>query len=242
MTDMKIVAYRLYPNDRRVRIAAGERDRRWMDETQESYAYRCLPLNIANQHGWAVYPAKEIKAIWTGGSRIEDIDIFHDGEGIAASAFGHGVLTFHILHVIKLPPQYNLHISGAPNIVKRGIVPLTGIYEADWAPFSFTMNWKFTEPDMEVRFPPEEPICFFFPVQRNLIERFDFAIEDIREAPALAEEHRIWNAGRTAFLKDLDKQDGSWQKHYFQGRLPSGGACPVDDHKTKLKLSDPKKS
>jgi hypothetical protein len=104
------------------------------------------------------------------------------------------------------------------------------------------MNWKFTEPDMEVRFPPEEPICFFFPVQRNLIERFDFAIEDIRDAPALAEEHRIWNAGRTAFLKDLDKQDGSWQKHYFQGRLPSGGACPVDDHKTKLKLSDPKKS
>ena len=31
MTDMKIVAYRLYPNDSRVRISAGERDRR--DET-----------------------------------------------------------------------------------------------------------------------------------------------------------------------------------------------------------------
>ena len=88
MTDMKIVAYRLYPNDSRVRISAGERDRRWMDETQDSYAYRCLPLNIANQHGWAVYPASEISAIWTGGPRIEDIDIFHSGQGIAASAFG----------------------------------------------------------------------------------------------------------------------------------------------------------
>ncbi len=75
MTESKIVAYRLYPNDNRVRIAAGERDRRWMDETQDSYAYRCLPLNIANQHGWAVYPASEIRAIWTGGSRVEDIDI-----------------------------------------------------------------------------------------------------------------------------------------------------------------------
>ena len=242
MPDKKIIAYRLHPNDTRVRIAAGERDRRWMDDTQDSYAYRCLPLNIANQHGWAVYPKSQISAIWTGGTRLEDIDIFQNGEGVAASAFGHGVLTFHILHVIRLPPHYNLHISGAPNFFKRGIVPLTGIYEADWAPFSFTMNWKFTEADLEVRFSPDEPICFFFPLPRNLIESFDFAVEDIKTASDLASEHATWNEGRAAFLKDLENQDGNWQKHYFQGRLPSGGKCPVDDHKTKLKLSAPKKT
>lgn len=242
MSKPRLTAYRLHPNDERVRIAPGERDRGWMDQTQQSFAYRCLPLNIANQHGWAVYPRSRISASWTGGDRLEDVRIAQNGEGLAVSAFGHGVLTFHIMHVIRLPAHYNLHISGAPNFVKRGIAPLTGIYEADWAPFSFTMNWKFTEPDTEVRFAPHEPICFFFPLPRGMIEAFDFAVEEIASAPDLAREHRIWNDGRSAFLKDLDKQEGGWQKHYFQGRLPSGGACPVDDHQTKLKLSDPNKS
>lgn len=26
--------------------------RTWMDATDDRFAYRCLPLNIANQHGW----------------------------------------------------------------------------------------------------------------------------------------------------------------------------------------------
>ena len=242
MSENRITAYRLHPNDVRVSIRAGERDRLWMDATQDAFAYRCLPLNIANQHGWAVYPRSRISAVWNGGARTEDVQVQQSGEGLAVSAFGNGVLTFHVMHVIRLPPHFNLHISGAPNFVKRGIAPLTGIYEADWAPFSFTMNWKFTEPDIEVRFAPHEPICFFFPVPRNLIESFDFVIEDIAAAPAVADEHRIWNESRSAFLRDIDKQDGGWQKHYFQGRLPSGGKCPVADHKTRLKLSDPSDS
>ena len=27
-------------------------DRHWMEESDRRFAYRCLPLNIANTHGW----------------------------------------------------------------------------------------------------------------------------------------------------------------------------------------------
>ena len=33
-----------------IRPAPARRD--WMDATPESFAYRCLPLDIANAHGW----------------------------------------------------------------------------------------------------------------------------------------------------------------------------------------------
>lgn len=240
MHDKVLTAYRIYPHEKRVRIAPCPAERAWMDKTQDAFAYRCLPLNIANQHGWAVSAAQPISAVWNGGNHTSDVRIPQDAGGVAASAFGNGVLTFHIMHLIKLPPHYSLFISGAPNTVKRGIVPLTGIFEADWAPYSFTMNWKFTDVEFPVRFEAGEPFCFFFPVERNLIEQFQFKFDDLANAPEIKTEHDIWKTGRRDFLDRIDEHGGGWQKNYFQGRMPSGGKCPHDDHKTKLKLSAPK--
>ena len=35
-------------------IRPAEPTREWMDRTRLSFAYRCLPLNIANAHGWEI--------------------------------------------------------------------------------------------------------------------------------------------------------------------------------------------
>ena len=35
-------------------------------------------------------------------------------------------------------------VTGPFNQPKDAIQPLTAIVETDWAPFTFTMNWKFT--------------------------------------------------------------------------------------------------
>src|SRR5271165_1161304 len=37
-------------------IRPAEPTRAWMDATPEAFAYRCLPLNIANAHGWEILP------------------------------------------------------------------------------------------------------------------------------------------------------------------------------------------
>ena len=56
------------------------------------------------------------------------------------SHFGSGVLTFHAGYLFRTPPGWAVWARGAPNTVKDGIVPLDGLVETDWLPFTFTMN------------------------------------------------------------------------------------------------------
>ena len=56
-----------------IRPASSRRE--WMDETADSFAYRCLPLNVANAHGWEILSRIGCEARWDGGSRTDAITI-----------------------------------------------------------------------------------------------------------------------------------------------------------------------
>ena len=93
--------------------------REWMDKTSDSFAYRCLPLNIANAHGWEILSPLSFDAIWDGRDSGDAIR-FRGGAGSQfheqpVSIFGYGVLTFHIEAVFRTPPGWNLWIGGSPN-------------------------------------------------------------------------------------------------------------------------------
>ena len=45
-----------------IRPAAPRRS--WMDVTPEKFAYRCLPLDIANAHGWEILAPAGVHARW----------------------------------------------------------------------------------------------------------------------------------------------------------------------------------
>jgi hypothetical protein len=49
-------------------------EREWM-ETSDRFAYRCLPLVVANQSGWIVRSPAAFLARWNGGPRKEDVEI-----------------------------------------------------------------------------------------------------------------------------------------------------------------------
>jgi len=117
-------------------------DRAWMDATNERYAYRCLPLNIANAHGWEILCPSGFACGWTGENNVEAILVGPDKDTIAPaiSHFGYGVLTFHVPFLFRTEPGYDLMVMGPINRPKDGIAPLTGIVETDWAPFTFTMK------------------------------------------------------------------------------------------------------
>jgi hypothetical protein len=213
-----------------------------MDATPDRFAYRCLPLNIANQHGWEVLCPVDVTATWDGGMGKEAIRIVSAGpEGLLpVSHFGSGVLTFHIHCLLRTEPGLNLWVSGPVNAPKHGIAPLTGVVETDWAPYSFTMNWKFTAPDTTVTFTAGEPICHFFPLPRDLVEVVEPVMVPLADDPAFAAQHERWSAERHSFIEDLG-QEGTqarvqgWQKAYFRGRNPDGTAGSPE-HRTKLGL------
>lgn len=219
--------------------------RAWMDDTPEAFAYRCLPLNIANAHGWEVLNHHGFEAVWNGESSTDGVTLRLDPGATPAlapvSLFGQGVITFHIQGLFQTPPGWNLWIGGSPNRPKDAIQALTGVVETDWSPFTFTVNWRFTRPDQWVRFEAMEPIAFFFPVRRADIEAFVPRYAPIDDAPALKERFAAWSRARDEFHRQMASATPAapadkWQKHYYRG-VDVAGEALVDDHRAKLRLT-----
>lgn len=232
--NLKLICYDL-GGGQKLRPAPLERD--WMDRTDQKYAYRCLPLNIANMHGWEILCSSDCTARWDGGATIDSVKV--SGQGmLPVSHFGTGVLTFHVHFLFRTEPGYNLYVTGPVNRNKADIVPLSGVVETDWAPYTFTMNWIFTRAN-EVTFKIGEPICTIFPIPRALIESVEPEFRPLEDDSELAEAYRGWVKSRNDFNTDL-KVTGSaaqterWQKSYFKGKMPGGGNA--EHHQTKLRL------
>src|SRR5580692_8143916 len=103
------------------------------------------------------------------------------------------ILTFHVEGLFRTPPGWNLWVGGSPNRPKDGIYPLTGIVETDWAPYTFTMNWRFTRPNHWVRFEAEEPICFVFPIQRGYLEEVTPRLMPMESDPEVLRQFAEWS-------------------------------------------------
>lgn len=226
------------------RIRPAEPTRPWMDATPEAFAYRCLPLNIANAHGWEILSPCGFEAIWYGGPEVRDVTV-RVPAGVPepdrpVSLFGQGTITFHIQGLFRTPPGWNLWISGSPNRAKDGIAPLSAVVETDWAPYTFTMNWRFTRRNRWIRFAADEPICFVFPVQRAALEEMQPKFVPMSRAPEVAEQFAAWSRSRNAFQAQVMQQrpqSGSdqWQKRYYRG-LDMQDQAGVADHQAKLRL------
>ena len=225
-------------------IRPAEATRAWMDATPESFAYRCLPLNIANAHGWEVLSPCDAEAYWTGRSGTEDV-IVRPAPGTAAhdapvSLFGQGTITFHIQALFRTPPGWDLFITGSPNSFKEGVMPLSGVVETDWSPYTFTMNWRFTRRGHWVRFTRGEPICFIFPVQRGALERMEPKFVALDQNPELAADFHAWSQSRNQFQAEVEADPyrppaDKWQKRYYRG-VPMRSERPVPGHKARLRL------
>lgn len=242
---MKLTLYPLSDREPPVRAASSRRE--WMDATPESFAYRCLPLAVANQHGWEVFTPTGVTATWNGGDRVEDVVPVLDDPmalhkpGSAMANFGSGILTFEMGFLLRTPPGWNIWVSGPVNQPKDAIAPLSGVIETDWSPYSFTMNWRFTRPG-EVRFEAGEAIAHLFPVRRDLFDRITPEIKSLHADPKASRQMEIWRESRTDFMQRLKTGDEAaaeekWQKGYYRGLWPDGSKGP-GDHKTKIRVKD----
>jgi hypothetical protein len=237
----KLVAYVLDGHAFHIRPAPLERD--WMDQTHQRFAYRCLPLNIANAHGWELLTPSGFTARWNGLPAKDAVEVIPDRAGetaLGVGHFGHGILTFHVSCIFRTEPGADLFVTGPLNRPKDGISALTGIVETDWSNYSFTMNWLFTRPYAEVHFDAGEPFAHVFPVQRGALEQIVPEMRVLSEKPDMEREYKTWSASRDGFNADLEKpgskaERAGWQKSYFRGLSPCGAPAP-QSHRSRLRL------
>jgi hypothetical protein len=245
---MKLECYLLAGG--RLEIHPASRRRGWMDDTPDAFAYRCLPLPMANSHGWEIRCPASLEARWNGGNEPQDVEIVCDdgSAGGASGRFGSGILTMDIPAIFRTPPGFNLWVTGPVNQFKDGIQPLSALVETDWMPYTFSMNWKFTRPHAPVRFEQGEPFCFFFPVPRGQLEQFDPEIRPLSSDAALEQQHacarhkRLFLSGLAQLkpegVKDLNPRtlhQLNWQGWYMRGKVPDESAA-TPEHQTKLHL------
>lgn len=240
---LSLIAYDV-GSDLKTTLKRGMPGRSWMDASPNRFAYRCLPMVIANQWGWVIQTQHRVRAVWDGSASASGL-VVTTSEGaptIAASShFGGGILTFHIGFLIRTPPGYNLHVRGPVNLPKDGISALEGVIESDWADSTFTMNWKMTRTNHPVVFEPGEPIAMISPVKRGELEQFEPEIRMLSEDPDLSQGYAAWSASRGKFNADLRAKDPEarkqgWQKDYIRGRSVLGESAP--EHQTSIPIKD----
>jgi hypothetical protein len=220
-----------------------------MDDFPDRHAYRCLPLSIANAHGWDMLCPAAIEIEWDGGQAAECLTVrglqpLPGGRPVSdfcRTNFTCGIVTFHTDYVFRTENDWDLLATGPFNSPKPGIYPLTGIMESNWLPYPFTMNWQLTKPGRIV-FEKDEPFCFIFPVRKQAVLDCQPEIHDIREDPELARQHDAFAISRNDFMKRFNAREpealkNPWLKFYFTGRHPDGVA--VDNHVNKLRVASP---
>lgn len=220
--------------------------REWMDEY--IHMYRCLPMTIANQNGWIIECPCDIQAVWFGGQDRRAMHFWLDPKYNVQSPwvkchFVGGVITFEFDFMIRTNPGVNLLIRGAPNFFVDGAHPLEGVVESDWLNYSFTMNWRVTEPNKVIKFKKGDPICFIQPIPHNYAETFQFDIDFLENDKDLHQKFHAYNDSRYKFSGDKKsgKHNEDWQRHYFNGiDVKTGVKVSNDVHAIKLNLSEPK--
>lgn len=226
-------------------ITTAPGSREWMDATRERFAYRCLPLVIANQHGWCISSPVDFSVRWNGGELATDLKIKGPKgfpiQQYISSHFGHSVFTFMIPYLFRTPPGINLWVKGPTNWIKDGVQALEGVIETDWLETTFTMNWKCTRPNVTLRFEAGEPLCMLVPIPRGLAESLKPECRPISDDEKLCKTYREWAEQRAQFNQRITSLDPAtleqgWQRDYMLGRLQDGSQ--FRDHQTKLHLQE----
>jgi hypothetical protein len=143
--------------------------RQWMNEN--SHAYHCLPLVIANQWGWQVLCPTDVAVTWDGSPGPAGLRVAVDPQFALAikSQFGSGIVTFSPPWLFRTSPGWDLYVKGPSNRWKVNCVALEGVVETWWLNYTFTLNWKLIEPGTVV-FAKGESLAHLFPVRHETFE------------------------------------------------------------------------
>ncbi len=252
MTQATLTAHPVGPTDG-WSIEPASPKRPWMDKLHDGFAYRCLPLVMANQLGWVIRSPLAFEAVWSGGDDPAHLTIDIDcatpehQRPMVSSHFGGGILTVSLPWLFALERggshgdggRGEVWVGGVPNQWRQGVVPLEGVVETGWSPYTFTMNFKLTDAGRPVWFAAGEPLCLIRPASIASLENVEVRVAPIDADPQRCAGFRQWREQRLAFNADAERTPADWQKNYYKGQYPDGSRAEDVEHRSRIRLSSP---
>ena len=202
--------------------------RDWMDATPSRFAYRCLPLTIANQTGLWIKNPVGFTATWRGSERPGSIDFQFDRSADVwknwiNNEFGVGIITWNTPFLFRTKPEGSrLLVCGPANDFKANAHPLTAIIESDWITMSFTMNWKIMNVGEPVRFEVGEPLFQAIPLLSNAcadLEGASVTYKKLDDDPEVARAYRSGTSRAVRFM-ERSKAGEREARRVAEGLLP----------------------
>lgn len=244
--DLELTAFATSEDAKQYPITTIGPRRDWMDQTTNKFAYKCLPLTIANTQGWVILNPCEFRVQWNGGPAQEDVVVTYSSKTRAkkygtvwASHFGSGILTLCLPYLVRTNVQgIGVRCSGPENQWLNGMHALTGIVESWGEPATFTMNWKLTMRRLDVIVPKGFPLVCLSPFDFRL--QAPLKVASYTEIPPLAHEaYTKWVEGRDKIIHDsTDEELKEYQGRYIRNIATDGNRLPTE-HWKQLRMQEP---
>ena len=139
----------------------------------------------------------DVRVVWDGRPEPAGLTVEVDPQYTVAvkSQFGAGIVTFSPPWLFRTPPGWDLYAKGPTNRWKPNCVPLEGVIETWWLPYTFTFNWKLVSPGT-VTFERGESIGQIVPIPHATFAEAKAIERPISSDPELDATLKAWRDER----------------------------------------------
>ena len=156
--------------------------RDWMEATFDKHAYRCLPVTLTNQLGWAISFPEDITFMWDGqiSTSGEHVKVLA-GDKYVQTGRGQATVSFETGLVFRTPENYSLLTYNVPNMFMEGVSPYTTIISSSFFEGPLPVAWKVTKPFVPITIKAGQPVAAVFPISLTEIQGSVLTVKDIKD-------------------------------------------------------------
>ena len=157
-------------------------NRDWMDQTYDAHAYKCFPISLTNQLGWAISFPEDISFIWDG---ISDTSADHvkviKGHKYVYTGRSNATISFHTGISFATDENVTLLTMPVPNIFVDGATAFTTMISTSFFKGELPIVWRITRPNVEITIKAGTPVATILPIDLSLIQNSEIDIRPYSE-------------------------------------------------------------
>jgi hypothetical protein len=174
--NIKVYKHKGYP----VKIEQTPVKRKWMDDTENGHAYKCLPVSQANTFGWSISFTEDLEFIWDGISDTtsDHVKILKDSSVICSLSRGNATVSFYTGIFFETDKNTSVVSIVPPNYFIDGATPFTSVISTSFFHEAFPAAWKITRANEKIIIPAGTPIITVVPISIGALSNVELDLYD----------------------------------------------------------------